>query len=87
MQEKEEDFLKQEDIDLIFTGKRPDDMPYEVFKVVRAELKKATKQYLKGKMVHVSSSPKLITQEDGKQEWDYSSRVTKTYIKPKEDGK
>ena len=84
MKEKEEDVVSQEDIDLIFTGKRPDNMPYEVYKAIRSELKKATKTHLKGKMFHVSSSPELITQENGKQEWDFTKKVTKTYIKPKD---
>ena len=38
MENKEEIELSQEDIDIVFTGKRPDTMPYQMFRAVRSEL-------------------------------------------------
>jgi hypothetical protein len=86
MKEKEEDVISDEDIDLIFTGKRPDNMPYEKFRAIRSELNRYTKNRLKGTMFHVSSWPETTTdKETGEKE--YTGKViTKTYIKPKEDG-
>jgi len=46
--------LTQEDIDTIFTGKRPEGMDYNIYKVARSQLNRATKQYLKGRMFHKS---------------------------------
>lgn len=87
IENKEEIELSQEDIDMVFTGKRPDTMPYQMFRAVRSELSKATKQRLKGTMFHVSSWLEEIPEEnvsEDKIEPKYR-RVTKTYIKPKED--
>ena len=68
IENKEEIELSQEDIDMVFTGKRPDNMSYQMFRAVRSELSKATKQRLKGTMLHVSSwleeIPEETTSED-----------------------
>ncbi len=86
MEEKEEDVVSVEDIDLIFTGKRPDNMPYDKFRAIRSELNRYTKNRLKGNMFHVSSWFEKVPNKDTDKEEFTSKRFTRTYIKPKEDG-
>lgn len=69
----------QEDVDLIMQGIRPEGMDFDEFKVLRAKLKKALRQYLKGRMFHKSSWYEPISKTN------YFYKKTSTYIKQKED--
>jgi hypothetical protein len=63
---------------LIYNGIRPEGMPFEEFKFKRAYANKMLKTALKGKLEHVSS---WIDPIEGTK---YYRKMTKTYIKPKE---
>ena len=65
----------QEQIDLITKGVRPEDMDYEEFKTLRAEINKMLKGYLKGRVFHKSS---WVEEIPGTK---YIYKKTKTYIK------
>jgi len=80
-QEQQSSRYSQETIDLIIQGIRPEGMPFEEFKRLRAYSNKMKKTYLKGNMFHQSS---WIEPVEGTK---YYTKKTKTYIKPEEDGK
>jgi hypothetical protein len=84
-EEDKERELTDEEIDLIFTGKRPEGMLYDEYKAIRIELKKRTKQYLRGRMIHVSSWMEEVPKKDTEEKPTEYVRKTATYIKPKED--
>lgn len=65
--------------DLIFNGIRPEDMDFEEFKFKRAYINKMFKTRLKGELSHKSSWLEPI---EGTK---YKRKLTKTYIKPRED--
>jgi len=66
---------------LIYNGIRPEGMSFEEFKFKRAYANKMLKTMLKGRLEHVSS---WVDPIEGTK---YYRKMTKTYIKPKEDGK
>lgn len=77
--------LTEEHLDEIFKGKRPEDVDFELYKDIRRSFRKALNKHLKGKFMFISNTPEIIESEDGKKEFNYDKRYTKTYIKEKKD--
>lgn len=73
--------LTEEHLDEIFKGKRPEDIDFELYKGVRRSFRKALNKHLRGKFMFISNTPEIVTSEDGKKEFNYDKRYTKTYIK------
>ena len=65
--------------DLVFNGIRPEGMDFEEFKFKRAYANKMFKTTLNGELFHESSRSEPI---EGTK---YQRKLTKTYIKPRED--
>ena len=90
MQQKKEELQQEQKLspysqkemdDLVFNGIRPKGMDFEEFKFKRAYANKMFKTRLKGELFHTSSWLEPI---EGTK---YQRKLTKTYIKEKEDGK
>ena len=73
--------ITDEELDLIFKGIRPEDVDFELYKGIRRSFRKALNKHLKGKFMFISNTPEVIETEDGKKEFNYDKRYTKTYIK------
>lgn len=65
--------------DLIYNGIRPEGMSYDEFKFKRAYANKMLKLTLKGKLEHIATWREPV---EGTKNY---RKLTKTYIKPKED--
>lgn len=79
MDEVEEIVVTAEEQELVFKGIRPKNMDYEVFKKVRKDLAKATKRYLGGQFIHISTNTNPM--------YDNSIDVKGTYVKDKKETK
>lgn len=71
--------LIEEDLNKIFTGERPEGMDFNEYKKYRAIMNKSLRNRLKGNWYFISSTPEM------KDDVPTGRRITKTYIKPKED--
>lgn len=69
-----------EEQEMIFTGKRPEGMRFDVFDKVRNDLKRATKLYKGGKYKHLSVWVEDVKDKDGNK---IPVRKSNTYVKPK----
>ena len=74
--------LTQEDLNKLFTGERPEGMDFNEYKKYRSIMNKSLRNRLKGSWHFISSTPEE-TNEKVREE--PTRRITKTYIKPKED--
>jgi len=75
--------LSKEQLDEIFSGKRPEDIDFELYKAVRKSFRGVLNKHLRGKFMFISNTPEIITSEDGKKEFNYEKRYTQTYVKEK----
>jgi hypothetical protein len=70
-----------DDLDEIFKGLRPRLMDVEDFKYISKILKKETKRYLRGRMVHLSKVSNTMWEEYVKDEQYKPIQRGRTYVK------
>jgi hypothetical protein len=76
--------IDDDDLNYIFKGYRPRALALEDFKQVRRVLKKELKQYLKGRLVHVSKVNDAVWAEYTKDMKYKPKQKGNTYVKARE---